>query len=173
MNSRFISVLILTFLAVVAGCGNEAGKTAVSGDTDSGTADKNDDSLHLQISGTYLTETERLETKVDRDFVLRCPRWGYGSPNPPISARDAINVAENALLDLKLPGNKRTWTLDVAQLKEFAIPQTAAGGHWSWTIVFQDMDVGDMQPIPTLEIRVLMDGTVIVPKVIPYVVAES
>lgn len=172
MISRFISVLILMLPVAMAGCDKEAGKTAASGDTDSGIAEKDDDRVYLQVSGTYFTETERLETKVDRELVLRCPRWGRDTPNPPISARDAINVAENALQDLQLPGTTRTWTLDVAQLKEFAVPQTVGGGHWSWTIVFQDMNVGDMQPIPTLEIKVLMDGTVIMPTVIPSVVSE-
>ncbi len=88
--------------------------------------------VDVMVSRTSMPEL-RVETRVDRDRALECPAWRDDAVNPPVSAREAIQSARDAVASLDYPSNEIEreieWKMHSAELRPFSLPNTDVGGH--------------------------------------------
>lgn len=106
------------------------------------------------------------EVIVTQEMLDRTPRWDRRNQNPPLSANEAMVLAERFRLRLvkseKLPDpsdiDYGRWELTAAELTPFD------SKHWYWRVRFQYF-VEQTGPPNELELFVLMDGTVVEPTI--------
>jgi hypothetical protein len=118
--------------------------------------------------GTYYSYAfgYQYEVEITEGTFARTPKWDRRSPNPPLSANEAMVRAERTrkrlIKEKKLQDNieRGWWTMDSAELKAF----DQENGQWYWMILF-DYRMAQTGPPNELRIVVLMDGTVIEPTV--------
>ena len=101
--------------------------------------------------------------------VAAGPRWEHGKKHPPLSAAEAIALAVEKSKGFVKDEGDLIWGIKDATL----MPWKPHEGYWSWSIRFEqrpDMSGGGgySGPLPTFVLMVLMDGTVIEPKVGPH-----
>ena len=111
----------------------------------------------------YESESETTVTGVTKEELALCPTWDARAGDPPISARDAISLANAAASKLRIYDEKN-W-----QFRNIALSQLCAGenvnkSHWCWRAYFEGSPRG--RSIRSCEIWVLLDGSVITPKVV-------
>ena len=96
--------------------------------------------------------------------LLQAPTWDRRIPNPPLSANDAMvradRVRKRLIKERKLLDNVRDgeWALEDVQLTPYG------EDHWYWVVRFV-YDMSQSGPPNELELVVLMDGTVVEPKI--------
>ena len=163
MLTRLVSFTTLIFL-VGTGCSDPANH-AITPAIGGSASTQGQPRMALHMSQTYLTDETRLEVSVDRDSALSAPRWNLVDANPPLPAAEALRLANDALAKLTVPGISNPWNLDHIELRELAIPRKNEESCWCWTMVYHQ-PANEHEPIPQLEIRVLMDGKVFTPSVI-------
>ena len=78
-----------------------------------------------------------IQTQFDRNQIELSPAWHPDSPNPPLSASRALNIAEEYrktnLIDNKPDPNFDTeWKLDSLRLK----PLDSKNQKWCWEVLF-------------------------------------
>jgi hypothetical protein len=92
--------------------------------------------------------------------LSRCPAWKAEAANPPVSARQAIRLADGKKVRILRDTKDWNWQLESVMLL------TAGDDKWYWVVEYQE------HPRPGLmldgapgicRLVVLMDGTVIVP----------
>jgi hypothetical protein len=98
-----------------------------------------------------------------RDQLAKTPTWQQGSEFPPLSPRKAEDLA---LAMLHKIASERHWTQPDISLRAFDVEQGSSGHRdIRWIYVLQFRLVGTMDfESGSLNIIVLMDGTVIEPK---------
>lgn len=104
----------------------------------------------------------KYEVNVTQKLLDRTPRWDRRNQNPPLSANEAMVLAEQ--VRLRLVKNEKLgdpsdidygwWELRAAELTPFN------SDHWYWRVRFQYI-VEQTGPPNELELFVLMDGTVV------------
>jgi hypothetical protein len=115
------------------------------------------------LSGAF---GERFKITVSREDLLKCPPWKAESPNPPVSAAQAIRRATEALKGLVKQNKElstRKWELESADL---CFVKTV--DRWFWRLDFeprQDGTNGSVAASESLVIVVLMDGRVMKPSI--------
>lgn len=107
---------------------------------------------------------KRFEVVLPKDPVG--PQWEQGKKHPPLGAAEAIILAVEKSKDYIKDGDDVVWGINGTTLKPWQPKQ----GYWYWSVEFQqrpDMVGGGgySGPLPTFVLMVLMDGTVIQPKV--------
>jgi hypothetical protein len=100
-------------------------------------------------------------TTLSDEVLERTPKWNETDENPPVSARKAISLA-NGLADKLEPDNDANWK---RRLEGIQLCQK--GQNWFWQAEYEWRPrIGGLGGLPPfLTIIVLMDGTVVQPKV--------
>lgn len=98
---------------------------------------------------------------IDEDVVSRQIPWEKNSPNPPLSARRVLQIADWFRVTRLRKFDEFEWSLHSIRLA----PMQTATNKWIWIVSFEQ------KPLPGLvasyfsqfEVFVMMDGTVIEP----------
>jgi hypothetical protein len=92
----------------------------------------------------------------------KAPVWKDDSDNPPVAARKAMRLADRLKDKLVKDNDKYRWKREEAALQE------AGEGQWYWVVSYKAVYRGRCSSgvAPFLHLVVLMDGTVVEPKVI-------
>lgn len=103
---------------------------------------------------------KRYEVTITRGMLEHSPAWPVAEANPPVGARKAIALAEREKSTLVKDDNRWTWRLESATLMPFD------HDRWYWVIGYTAdfREKGGGLP-PRVNLVVLMDGTVVRPKV--------
>jgi hypothetical protein len=110
---------------------------------------------------------KRYRIEITDEMLAKSPTWNDEVDNPPVSPGKAIRLA-NALKSRLVKDSKHyKWRLISATLDNDWSSGSAPGRKWWWTIRYEaHVRVGGSSGIPShLELVVLMDGTVIEPRV--------
>ena len=101
---------------------------------------------------------------VTEETLRTSPAWKDTADDPPLSARKAMKLANEKKLTFVKDFKDWKWDLSAARLKR------SPDGKWFWVVEYEshpaDPDVAFSGMPPDLSIVVLMDGTVIVPKLV-------
>ncbi len=109
--------------------------------------------IYSSLPDRYVVST------VTDQMLRRSPAWRSDEPNPPLSARKALTVAEPEKARLLKPSSEVKWSLGGLSLVPWG------RDRWYWEIEYHWMvGYGQTGPPTTLRLVVLMDGTVIHPE---------
>lgn len=100
------------------------------------------------------------ESVITAEALGRTPSWNDSNPNPPLSARDAMRLADQLKGKLVQDTEDGRWGRVAMELR------LATADHWYWLARYE-LEADGTGPTPDLIILVLMDGTVITPQVYP------
>ena len=98
---------------------------------------------------------------ITAEAVERTPAWNKTNPNPPFSAQKAMQLADK--MKEKLLNPERT---NVGSVLLFGV-RKATDDYWYWLARYELDPDGWSGPLPDLIILILMDGTVVTPRVYP------
>jgi len=106
---------------------------------------------------------------VTDDALEKSPAWKKDEPNPPISARRAIELADQMKASLDEHVKDFEWQFRSASL-ESAASFSKIKDRWYWQVYYECLYTkGTSTGIPNnLRLFILMDGTVIKPVIKPY-----
>src|SRR5262249_28550644 len=93
------------------------------------------------------------------EIVANSPEWLPSEPDPPISAKRALAIADRyRQAHLR---DKHNWAWNLEQIA--LVPLDGQNNKWCWTVHFNAMPVsgGLNGGVPTCEIFVLMNGDVV------------
>ena len=99
---------------------------------------------------------------IDEELIAAAPAWDTRKANPPLSARNALAIA-NRVLNEKLTDTKyQTWYLEQLAL----MPMDGKNGKWCWFVLFNlalkpNEYGGRSGPPIQYGAYILMDGTVV------------
>jgi len=112
------------------------------------------------------TDDERFASSLEQELVRASPAWNPRQANPPISAREALAIAERLRRQRLRDLNGWKWGLDALTL----YPLDGANNKWCWRVSFSSHpEDGNMAgSVPQFSAFVLMDGTVVPPKTESY-----
>ena len=96
-----------------------------------------------------------LETVVQIENLEACPPWQNDAPNPPVSASEAIGLADAVIPTLAFPGPDGIWQREEATL-------TPIKQHWCWVVNYRNAENSTLTG--GFNIIVLMDGSVLKPR---------
>jgi hypothetical protein len=113
--------------------------------------------LVASCSISSYAERKRFDFEVTREQLLKTPLWRLKKDSPPLSPRKADKAATTKLR--KLLKDTKGWERDRICLQDMG-----DGIHWIYVIEFSQRGIYGGLP-PDLKIIVLMDGTVIEPKI--------
>jgi hypothetical protein len=105
--------------------------------------------------------------EISRESLAKSPSWDTTTDNPPLSPGKAVRLA-NALKDKFVKDSRDfKWHLISADLENDWWSGEDAGKKWWWSVKYEaHVRVGGESGIPNhLTLIVLMDGTVIEPKI--------
>jgi len=104
------------------------------------------------------------EITVTESAIDRAPKWKEKDENPPLSARRAIELADMLRAKLVNETEEWKWHLECVSLTPFD-PESPRG-RWFWQISYYAVQDGTYaRPLNHLHLAVLMDGTVVEPKI--------
>jgi hypothetical protein len=108
---------------------------------------------------------EAYTTTIEPEAVAKSPAWSPSAPNPPISARRALLIAEKYRHKRLIDHDNWRWGLDSIAL----YPLDGARGKWCWAVNFTAYpSKGGFSGIPPEFCAfVLMDGNVVEAKASP------
>ena len=93
------------------------------------------------------------------------PKWKANDYNPPLSARQAIELAISKRESIINERKNHRWEFQHAML----CPADGKAGYWYWLVVFYEEFAGASSGVPPdLRLVVLMDGTVVEPEINDY-----
>jgi len=95
----------------------------------------------------YGSESETFETKVSLEKLSACPTWDGRSDNPPVSARKAIALANDAASELDI------LTDSIWEFEEIKLSQLGKQDAWCWQVEYRD----NKPTIRMCQIWVLLD----------------
>ncbi len=134
----------ITALMTVAAIG--AGVAAEGGEDD-----------YVVVTYYGYTYQGRFESTIMTKALARTPIWKESSPNPPLCAQ-AMKLADAKRSKLVHDTQAGHWEREAAELRE------ARDEHrWYWLVRYEFSETGT-GPVPELILFVLMDGTVVEPK---------
>jgi hypothetical protein len=112
---------------------------------------------------------KRYTSKITEADLVLCPKWNQDAEGPPISARKALGLATKMKDSLVKDGQRYNWLLASLELKPTRL------GQWVWVARYRPIFwfgyVATDQN--QLAIVVMMDGTVIKPKVSDWTVPND
>jgi hypothetical protein len=101
-------------------------------------------------------------TRLTDDAAAESPTWNPADPNPPLSARAALGIADKVRKEKLRDKDGWKWGLDTIELK----PLDPAKNTWCWSVVFVAYPNGGLGgEAPRVHVIVLMNGKVIEPEV--------
>jgi hypothetical protein len=116
------------------------------------------DSVHNYSCYSYI-DGKTFESQVSPEEIARTPAWLPEAENPPLSARRAIQTSRQQME--AIVADRSVWRLDSVQLLDMGDHL-----HWMYLVEFERQYPEDVAVYGdhSLRILVLMDGTVITPK---------
>ncbi|TWU60917.1 hypothetical protein V7x_52250 [Crateriforma conspicua] len=99
-------------------------------------------------------------TVLSEEALANAPRWHPADPNPPVSARAALAIADRHRSKILDDDSIYDWRLDSVSL----LPLDAKNDKWCWSIYFAAFPKvwpGPNDHDPFLELFVLMDGSIV------------
>lgn len=100
------------------------------------------------------------ESVITAEMLEHTPAWNDSNPNPPLSVRKAMQLADELRGKLVHDTEEGEWARVAMELR------SATDDHWYWLARYEfEMDMTG--PPLDLIILVLMDGTVVTPRVYP------
>lgn len=158
MSLRFLFILTLAcaiILAIVAQRYRSMAYTGIVSEIGSGYSSSQllVDSDGLPIGGVKIN--------IDESLVSRQIAWENGSPDPPLSARRVLQIADRFRRSRLREFNDFVWSLHSIRLA----PMDIKSRKWIWIVCFEQKPKPGLTTnfFPTFEVYVLMDGTVIEP----------
>jgi hypothetical protein len=117
------------------------------------------------IAGYTFTDyglEDRFETTITDEILARAPAWPPADANPPVSARNALAIANRVRQTRLVDKNNWKWGLQSVSL----LPLDGKSNKWCWSILFSAFpEEGGMSGTPPeFTVIVLMDGTTIEPE---------
>ncbi len=104
--------------------------------------------------------------EITPEMLDKSPSWDEQADNPPLSAGKAIRLATSLKNRLVKDSKDFKWRLISATLDHTWGSGSDAAKKWWWSVRFEARFRGDETGRPNhLEVLVLMDGTVIEPKI--------
>lgn len=102
------------------------------------------------------------QSDLTRDAIRKSPAWDQENESPPVSLKKAIRLAEKMRKSVVKPPDKRKWEVTNMHL-------IFEGKHCAWYVTFHtktiEPEAGLIDGFDEVTLFVLMDGTVIEPKV--------
>jgi hypothetical protein len=120
-----------------------------------------------QFSSYDFDQGKRYDFSIHDDVLSRTPAWRVDKEFPPLSPRKAEASAREQLK--KLVKEPERWSRRTIELHEME------AGKWIYLVKFNGfhpLGVFD-GPVPTMGLVVLMDGSVIDPRISPYETADK
>jgi hypothetical protein len=158
MSLRFLFVFTLVcaiIIAIVAQRFRPMGYTGIVSEIGSGYSSSQllVDSDGLPIGGVKIN--------IDESLVSRQIAWENESPNPPLSARRVLQIADGFRMSRLREYKHFVWSLHSIRLA----PMDIKSDKWIWIVCFEQKPKPGLTTnfFPTFEVYVLMDGTVIEP----------
>jgi hypothetical protein len=101
------------------------------------------------------------QVAVTRAALDKTPVWKEDADNPPLPARKAIKLADEARARLFKDTDEWEWHRESMGLRD------AGGGRWYWSVRYRAYykDIVYIIRLPEIHLVVLMDGTVVEPTV--------
>ncbi len=124
----------------------------------SGLTAKADD--EAEVSYVSFSSGKAFVSEVTAKALERTPLWNQSAANPPLSAHDAIKVADAMRRKLVHDTEEGNWVREAIELRQ------ATNDRWYWLARYNFEEDG-VGPRPDLILLVLMDGTVVTPRVEP------
>ena len=124
------------------------------------------------FSRFYTIEDERYKIAVTEKKLLECPRWDpENDANPPVGAAEALKKAKQWAEGYDLPKNKHFQFDSLNLFKashawdfEHKFPKSARD-LWIWRVEYRVHNYGALgDTVDKIECWILMDGTVVEPK---------
>ncbi len=112
------------------------------------------------VSYVSFNAGKAFESVITAEALERTPAWNESNPNPPLSARSAMQLADQLKGKLVHDTEDGQWGRVAMELR------LATADHWYWLARYE-LDTGTTGPIPDLIILVLMDGAVVTPRTYP------
>ena len=112
------------------------------------------------------SDGQQFSSTLDEERVRASTPWNPRNANPPVSAREALAIADKLRRTRLRDVNNWTWKLESLTL----YPLDGANNKWCWHVTFEAHVVQGMLSgtAPSFSAFVLMDGTVIPPEPEPY-----
>lgn len=110
--------------------------------------------------------------RLNDDVILQTPKWTWNTPNPPVSAKSAIEKGSVIKKELLKDNHDWFWGLASVALTPFN-PENPGDEKtpscWYWLITYEAFPTGGMTgPSSQFQVAVLMDGTVVRPDIRDY-----
>jgi len=106
---------------------------------------------------------KRYIVTISEEALRKSPAWDADAENPPLSARKALKLADEKKAKLVQDSKSRKWELQAIAL------MPGGDDKWYWLVHYEARPrVGGTGINPFLRLAVLMNGTVIDPKVQDY-----
>ena len=102
--------------------------------------------------------SNRYDFKVTDEMIAKTPVWREKDDHPPLSEREALNLASIRLADLNF--DSKEWKLDTLSLKELD------DRRWVYLAVFKSLVLSQSSPV-TVTIPITMTGYAVSPRVTP------
>jgi len=121
---------------------------------------------HPNISVSVFPEydsTDVLRSTVSENDILKTPNWTSAAENPPFSAADAMQSADQLRRQLLKTNTGWDWNLESVSL----VPLNSSGLKWCWRVDFRAVPIDhfDIMGVrPEFVAFVLMDGSTVIPK---------
>lgn len=110
--------------------------------------------------------------RLNDDAMLQSPKWTLNTPNPPVSAKTAIE--KGGMIKRQLLKDNHDWIWGLASVALTPFNAENPGDEetprcWYWLVTYEAFPTGGMTGPPSqLEVAVLMDGTVVRPEIRDY-----
>jgi len=111
---------------------------------------------------------KRAALKLDYDEIRKTPKWDMESPNPPISAKHAVELANPIKIRVLKDTPEFHWELESVSLRPLdpRYPDNELNKNcWYWLVTYEAYPLLFSGPQPKFEVAVLLDGTLVRPTI--------
>lgn len=111
---------------------------------------------------------KRAALRLDYDEIRKTPKWDMESPNPPISAKRAIELANPIKMRVLKDIAGFHWELESVSLRPLdpRYPDNELNKNcWYWLVTYEAYPLLFTGPQPKFEVAVLLDGSVVRPTI--------
>jgi len=114
---------------------------------------------------------KRAALKLDYHEIRKTPEWDMESPNPPISAKRAVELANPIKMRVLTDTADFHWELESVSLRPLdpTDPDNELNKNcWYWLVTYEAYPLLFSGPQPKFEVAVLLDGSVVRPTICDF-----